>query len=65
MARQYVSDEFIADTLVCDLFCHIWENRVSLHVVSSLNAYLIRAIRNYSLNYLQKSSTKKRSGSTN
>lgn len=54
IARQYVQDDFIADTLVGDLFFHLWESRQSFHVTTSLNAYLIRSIRNLSLNYLQK-----------
>lgn len=54
IAWQYVQDHFIADTLVGDLFYHLWESRASLEINSSLNSYLIRAIRNASLNYLQK-----------
>lgn len=51
---QYVRDDFIADTLVGDLFYHLWETRGSIEINTSLESYLIRAVRNLSLNYLQK-----------
>lgn len=54
IARQYLQDDFTADTIVGDLFYHLWEKRKSLHIEISLNAYLIRSIRNLSVNYLQK-----------
>lgn len=54
IARQYVHDAFIAETIVSDLFLHLWECRPRLDIHTSLNAYLIRMVRNFSLNYLQK-----------
>jgi len=54
IARQYLNDDFTADTVVGDLFYHIWETRKTLQIQVSLNAYLIRSIRNYSINYLRK-----------
>lgn len=54
VARQYLRDDFIAETIVSDVFFHIWENHRVLDVKVSLNAYLIRMVRNFSLNYLQK-----------
>ncbi len=54
VARQYLHDDFIAETIVSDVFFHIWENSRTLDVKVSLNAYLIRMVRNFSLNYLQK-----------
>lgn len=59
IARQYLQDEFIAETIVSDVFFHLWENRKSLHIQTSLNAYLIRSVRNYSINYLQKNYVEK------
>lgn len=59
IARQYLQDDFTADTIVGDLFYHLWETRESLNIQVSLNAYLIRSIRNSSLNYLQKSYVEK------
>lgn len=54
IARQYLHDEFIAETIVSDVFYSLWENRNELDIRISLNAYLIRTVRNFSLNYLQK-----------
>lgn len=54
VARQYLRDDFIAETIVSDVFFHIWENHRVLDVKVSFNAYLIRMVRNFSLNYLQK-----------
>ncbi len=54
MSRQYLQDEFLAETIVSDVFFHLWENRKTIDIQISLNAYLIRMVRNFSLNYLQK-----------
>lgn len=54
VARQYVRDRFIAETIVSDLFFHLWETRRALDIQVSLTAYLVRSVRNYALNYLQK-----------
>lgn len=59
IARQYLQDEFIAETIVSDVFFHLWESRKSLIIQISLNAYLIRSVRNYSINYLQKNYVEK------
>lgn len=59
VARQYLHDDFIADTIVSDLFFHLWEIRKTLDIQTSLNAYLIRSVRNYALNYLQKNYVEK------
>ncbi|MDR2970284.1 MAG: RNA polymerase sigma-70 factor [Tannerellaceae bacterium] len=59
IARQYLQDDFTAETIVGDLFYHLWETRKSLCIQTSLNAYLVRSIRNYCFNYLQKNYVKK------
>lgn len=59
IARQYLKDDFISETVVGDLFFHLWENRKSIQIETSLNAYLIRSVRNSSLNYLQKNYVEK------
>lgn len=65
VARQYLHDDFIADTIVSDLFFHLWEVRKTLDIQISLNAYLIRSVRNYALNYLQKNYVEKETGLEN
>lgn len=59
IARQYLQDEFLAETIVSDVFFHLWETRKTLDIRISLNAYLIRMVRNFSLNYLQKNYVEK------
>lgn len=54
ISRQYLQDAFLAETIVSDVFFHLWENRKTIDIQVSLNAYLIRMVRNFSLNYLQK-----------
>lgn len=53
VASQYVHDEFTADTIVGDLFFRIWEQRETLQIETSLQAYLVQAVRNCCLNYLR------------
>jgi len=59
ISRQYLQDDFLAETIVSDVFFHLWENRRTLDIQISLNAYLIRMVRNFSLNYLQKNYVEK------
>lgn len=54
IACQYVRDDTVADTIVGDVLSHIWETRASLHITSSLQAYLVCCVRNYALNYQKK-----------
>jgi len=62
VARQYLHDDFIADTVVGDLFFHLWEARQTLDIQASLNAYLIRSVRNYAINYLHKNHVERETG---
>lgn len=59
IARQYLQDSFIAETIVSDVFFHLWEVRDTLDIQTSLNAYLIRAVRNHSVDYLRKNFVEK------
>lgn len=51
-AYSYVNDSFVAETLVSDIVFNIWEKRESLSVNQSLRAYLMKAVKNSSINYL-------------
>lgn len=59
IARQYLQDPFVAETIVSDVFFHLWEVRDTLNIQTSLNAYLIRAVRNHSVDYLRKNFVEK------
>lgn len=53
VAREYVKDDFIAETVVGDVIYNIWKIRETLDPNLRLKAYLIRSVRNRSINYLQ------------
>lgn len=53
-AFQYVSDKYISEAIVSDLFFYIWEKRKELQITQSLRAYLVRATKNRCLNYLKR-----------
>ncbi len=54
IAKQYVSDSFTAETVVSDVFFTIWEKRDTIEIHTSLIAYLVRCVRNNSINLLHK-----------
>ena len=52
-ATQYVGDTFTAETIVGDVIFNIWKNRAELITLHSLRNYLLSAVRNRCLNYLE------------
>lgn len=52
-ARSYIGDQDIAEDLVQDMFCHLWEKRKDLVIFTSLSSYLFRAIHNRCIQYLR------------
>ena len=52
VARELVGDAYTAETLVGDVIFHLWEVRQSLDIRISLRSYLVRAVRNRCLDYL-------------
>lgn len=52
LAREWVGDDFTAETLVSDVIFHLWEIRESLEIRVSLRSYLVQAVRNHCLDYL-------------
>lgn len=53
VAYEFLKDDFLAETIVDDLIFHLWERREALHITTSLRGYLVRAVRNRCINYLQ------------
>ena len=53
IALSFLKDVFLAQTLVNDLIIHIYEKRETLLINTSLRAYLVQAVRNRCLNYLE------------
>ena len=52
IAREYVGDDFLAETLVGDVIFHLWEIHEALDIEVSLRSYLVRAVRNHCMDYL-------------
>lgn len=52
-ATFYLHDKFTAETVVEDVIFHLWTNRDSLTIKTSLRNYLTRAVRNKCLDYLK------------
>ncbi len=53
IAKGYLSDNEAAETVVGDVIYNIWEMRENLNIHTSLRSYLIRSVKNRSINYLQ------------
>lgn len=52
VANGYVKDQFLAETIVGDTIFHLWEIREMLEISVSIRSYLLRAVRNRCINYL-------------
>lgn len=51
---QYVRSFDLTEEIVSDVFLNIWKRRESLNITCSFKAYIFRAVRNQSINYLKK-----------
>ncbi len=52
-ARTFVRDGEIAEELVQNVFCRVWEKRTQLNADGYLRSYLYRAVHNECLNHLK------------
>ncbi|MFA6769145.1 MAG: RNA polymerase sigma-70 factor [Parabacteroides sp.] len=52
MANEFVRDVFMAENIVGDTLFHVWEIRETLEINISIRSYLVRAVRNRCINYL-------------
>ena len=52
-ARAYVDSAAVAEELVQDLFCWVWDHRFETPVPRSVRGYLFGSIRNRALNHLR------------
>ena len=53
-ALLYVHKKEAAEEIVNDVMVKIWEKRISINGIDNLETYLFVAVRNHSLNYLDK-----------
>lgn len=52
-ARRFVGDADVAEDVVQEFFCALWENRKQLKDIQSFKTYLYVSVRNRALNYLR------------
>ena len=52
--KRFISDRETREDIVQEVFSSIWENRKRIVIRTSARNYLITAIKNHSLNYLQR-----------
>ncbi len=52
-ANNYIADASMAEEIVQDLFCQIWERHAALSINESLKSYLFRSVRNRCLNHFR------------
>ena len=52
VANGYLKDQFLSETIVGDTIFHLWEIRETLDISVSIRSYLLRAVRNRCINYL-------------
>ena len=53
-ARSYITEKYIIEEVVGDVFRWLWENRETLVITTSVRAYLVRAVHNACLSYLRR-----------
>lgn len=53
VAYGFLNDKFLAESIVSDVFFHLWEKRENIDIQVSVKAYLVRAVRNRCINFLQ------------
>lgn len=52
-AYAFLKDDELAEEVVQNIFCRVWEKREQLKTDGSIKAYLYRAVHNESLNYIK------------
>ncbi len=57
VAEHIVKNHAEAEEIVSDVFVKLWNIREKIIITTSIKAYLTRAVRNTSLNYLEKNKT--------
>ncbi len=60
-AYSLVSDDYLAEDIVQDLFVNLWQKKNTIQISGSLKGYLFRSVHNESINALKKKLSKKNS----
>lgn len=56
-AVQYLHDNYLAESVVSDVICHLWLMRDKLDIKTSLRSYLFKSVRNRCLDYMNEKHT--------
>lgn len=60
IARSYTRDYAAAQDIVTECFASFWDSRSNIELVSSPEAYILRSVKNRSLNHLRRMDVKMR-----
>jgi len=58
LVNIYIHDEAMAEEIVQDIYIYLWEKKGNIQIKSSVKAYLLKASKNKSLNYLRNEKAK-------
>jgi len=56
----FVKDNDVAEEIVQDFFFNFWKNRKTTNINTSLNSYMHTAVKNMSLNFIEKQKVRQR-----
>jgi RNA polymerase sigma-70 factor, ECF subfamily len=60
IAAHIVRNHYDAEEIVSDVFVKLWNIREKIEITTSIKAYLVKAVHNTSINYLDRSKTTNR-----
>ena len=63
-AYSYLRDEAAAEDIVMDSFIYYWENRESIKKGDNIPAYILKVVKNKSLNYLRSQNIREKAEKT-
>ena len=58
LVNLYIRNEIIAEEIVQDIYIYLWEKKDLIKIESSVRAYLLKASKNKSLNYIRNEKTR-------
>lgn len=59
VAYDMVKNKHLAEEIVDDVFFNLWQKRNSIEINKSIRAYLVRSVKNRSINWLEQTKTER------
>ncbi|MFZ4547856.1 MAG: RNA polymerase sigma-70 factor [Bacteroidales bacterium] len=53
-ARRYTTDKALAEEVVQDFFCRLWDKQNEINITTGLSSYLRKSVLNHCLNFTRK-----------